>query len=228
MKKEKSGAAMMNGKQFMGIRDTKKVAALLGEIERNEKAAGELLSSAARFYYEAGSIIAGAIRQWKPSEGRLNAAAIAKASGFPERRITIALKIFRGFESNPAALDGLALRDALRLVAPPPPPGEEGYNRIDLGGDPGQMRLDFGELFDLPAAGNRSLQNYRTVGDLISEIIVVRRTADGGLVSKRFASFCEDIPQNPQLRMAYKAMSSVTQEAIENYLAAVEREEAQA
>jgi hypothetical protein len=225
MKKNASGAVMLSGKQFMGIRETKKVASLLGEITQNEKTALDLLSTAVRFYYEAGEIIAAAIRQWKTSWGRLSTAAIAEASGFPAQRITIALKIFNGFEHNPAALDGLTLRDALRLVAPPPPSGDEGYNRIDLGGDPGQLRLDFGELFELPAAGNRSLQNYRTVGDLMSEIIVVRRTADGDLISKRFAHFSEDIPQDARLRMAYKTMSQTTQAAIEDYLAAVEQEE---
>jgi hypothetical protein len=225
MKKSASGAVMLDGKQFMGIRETKKIAALLVEIAADEKVAADLLSRAARAYFEAGAILAAAIRRWKATDGRLSTAAVARAGGFPEGRVTIALKIFRGFEHNPAALDSLTLRDALRLVATPPPSGEEGYNRIDLGGDPGQLRLDFGELFDLPATGNRSLQNYRTVGDLISEIIVVRRTAGGDLISKRFAHFSEDIPQDPQLRMAYKTMSHITQEAIENYLAAVEREE---
>jgi hypothetical protein len=132
--------------------------------------------------------------------------------------------------ANFANLEGLTMTEALReagIIEPKKTkePGIEGYNRIDLGGDPGQMRLDFGELFDLPAVGNRALKNYRTVSDLISEIIVVRRCADGDLISKRFNTFHEDIPQDPQLRMAYKDMSYKTQEAIEDYLAVVEQKE---
>jgi len=87
------------------------------------------------------------------------------------------------------------------------------------------MRLDFGELFAVPAAANQSLQSYRTVGELVSEIIVVKRTDDGGLISKRFARFCEDIPQEPMLRQSYKNMSQKTQAAIEDYLADLERAE---
>jgi hypothetical protein len=179
----------------------------------------------ARAYYDAGNILAGAIRNFNYKAKSLTTKAIADASGFPERRITLALKIFKHFENNPEALNGLAMRDALKLIAPPPPAGEEGYNRVDLGGDPGQMRFDFGELFAVPAAANRSLQNYRTVGDSISEIIVVRRTKDNGLVSKRIVRFFEDIPQNSVLLHEYKTMSQKTQAAIEDYLAALEQEE---
>ena len=219
------GPVMLNGKQFLGIRDAKKLAAIFAEIAENEKAALKLLAKTARAYYDAGNILAAAIGNWKDRVARLSAKAVAEAGGFPERRIVIALKIFKAFEHNPDALDGLDLRDALKLIAPPPPSGEEGYNRIDLGGDPGQLRLDFGELFELPATGNQSLQSYRTVGDLISEILVVHRGDSGLLTSRRFAHFCEDIPQNPALLHAYKTMSQKTQAAIEDYLAALEQEE---
>jgi hypothetical protein len=198
---------------------------LFVEITSDERVAADLLSRAARAYYEAGNIIANAIRKWNTSWGRLTTAAVAEESGFPPQRIPIALKIFRGFENNPGALDGLTLRDALKLIAPPPASGEDGYNRIDLGGDPGQLRLDFGELFELPANANRSLQNYRTVADLLTEIIVVHRGKDNLLTSERFAHFCEDVPQDPALRAAYKTMAFKTQAAIEDYLAAVEQEE---
>jgi hypothetical protein len=220
-----AGAVAMHGKRFMGIREAKRVAALFGEIEHNEKAATDLLAKAARAYYEAGSIIADAIRRWKTSWGRMSITGIAEAGGFPEQRVTIALKIYRCFEGSPGALDGLSLRDALKLVAPPPPSGEEGYNRIDLGGDPGQLSLDYGELFEVPAGANRSLQNYRTVADLLTDIIVVRRGRDGLLTSRRFMHFCEDVPQAPALRAAYKTMAYKTQAAIEDYLAAAEQEE---
>ena len=87
------------------------------------------------------------------------------------------------------------------------------------------LLFDFGELFELPATGNRSLQNYRTVADMLTEIIVVRRAADGGLISKCFNHFYEDVPKNPALRAAYKTMTYKTQAAIEDYLAAVEQED---
>jgi hypothetical protein len=207
--------------------DTKRVSILFSKIAENEKAAVTLLASAARDYYDAGNILAAALDNWNHKAERPTAKAVADAGGFPERRVTLALKIFRHFENNPGWLDGLTLRDALKLVAPPPPAGEDGYNRIDLGGDPGQLKLDFGELFELPAAANRSLQNYRTVGDLVTDIIVVRRGKDNLLTSKRFAHFCEDVPQDPLLRLAYKTMSQKTQAAIEDYLAALEQEEKQ-
>jgi hypothetical protein len=216
-----------HGKQFMGVRDTGKVTEIFAKIDEHEKAAVKLLMQTARAYYDAGNILANAIRNFNYKAKSLTAKAIADASGFPERRITLALKIFKHFENNPDALNGLALRDALKLIAPPPPAGEEGYNRVDLGGSPGQMQLDFGELFTVPAAANQSLQNYRTVGGLMNEIIVVRRTKDGGLTSKRFAYFGEDVPQNTVLLHAYRTMSQKTQAAIEDYLAALEQEEAQ-
>jgi len=215
-------SVMLN--QLIGTRNTKKLSSLFAQIEENEKTAVKLLACTAKLYYDAGNILAAAIGQWRTAP---TAEAIAKAYGFPERRIIIAIKIFRRFENNPDALKGLSLRDAFNLIAPPPPAGEDGYNRIDLGGDPGQLNLDFGELFELPASANRSLRNYRTVGDLVSEIIVVKKTADGELISKRFAHFSEDIPQDAALRLAYKTMSQKTQAAIEDYLAALEREEVQ-
>jgi len=200
-----------------------KIKILFSQIEENEKAALKLIINTANIYYEAGNILAAAIRK---SKTPVTANVISRAYGFPERKITLALKIFKHFENNPDALKGLTMRDALKMIAPPPPAGENGYNRIDLGGDAGQLKFDFGELFAVPAATNRSLQNYRTVGDLVTEIIVVKRSNDGKLISKRFAHFGEDIPQNPLLRQAYKAMSQKTQAAIEDYLAALEQEEA--
>jgi len=212
-------------KQILGVREAKKITAIFAVIAEDEKAAVKLSRKIARAYYDAGNILADVIRRWDGKKEKLTVKNIADAAGCPERRVTIALKIYKHFEHNPEALNGLDLRDALKLIAPPPPAGEDGYNRIDLGGDPGQLKLDFGELFERPPVANRSLQNYRTVGDLVSEIIVVRRTDDGGLISKRFAHFSEDIPQSPALRHAYKTMSQKTQAAIEDYLAALEQEE---
>ena len=212
-------------KKLMGVGDVKKITSLFGSIEDYEKAAAALLLKTARAYYEAGNILADSVRKWDFRNGKLTAKNIAEATGFPERRITLALKIFKAFEHNPDALNGLALRDALKLIAPPPPSGENGYNRVDLGGSPGQGELDFGELFELPPSANQSLKNYRTIGDMLTEIVVVRRTDDNRLISKRFAQFSEDIPQNPHLRMAFKTMAQKTQAAIEDYLAALEQEE---
>ena len=225
--KNNPGTVMMHGAQFLGVRDTKKITAIFAGIAENEKAAVKLVQETARAYYDAGNILAAALSRSDYRVSQMGLKAFSNAVGFPERYVRLALKIFKHFENNPDALKGLALRDALKLIAPPPPAGEDGLNRIDLGGDPGQMKFDFGELFERPAVTNQSLRNYRTVGDQISEIIVVRRTADGGLVSKCFNRFHEDIPQNPTLRHAYKTMSLITQAAIENYLAALEQEEDQ-
>ena len=218
-------AITISGRTFMGVREAKKVVALFEGIGEYEKNTVSLLIKTACAYYEAGNIIADAIRRWKIKDGRLSLKAVAEAGGYPENRITLSLKIYKGFEHNPAALESLTLRDALKLIAPPPETGEDGYNRIDLGGDPGQMELDFGELFELPSTANSTLQNYRTVADLLTEIIVVRRGKNNLLTSKRFLHFCEDVPQNPALRHAYKTMVYQTQAAIEDYLAAVEQEE---
>jgi len=215
-----------HGVLLLGAREAAKVTAIFTKIDEHERAAAKLVIQTARAYYDAGNILAAAISRWSSKE-KLTAKIVAEATGFTERRITLALKLFKHFENNPDALKSLTLRDALKLIAPPLPAGEEGYNRVDLGGDPGQMQLDFDELFTVPATANQSLQNYRTVGELVSEIIVVRRTADGSLTSKRFAYFAEDIPQNPSLRYAYKTMSQKTQAAIEDYLAALEQEEKQ-
>jgi hypothetical protein len=208
--------------KLLGLRQTNKIASIFAQIEENEKTAVKLLVSTARAYYDAGNILAAALSQYSV---HLTANAISKTYGFPERRIILALKIFKHFENNPDALNGLTMRDTLKLIAPPPPAGEDGYNRIDLGGDTGRLLPDYDELFEIPAVANTSLKNYRTVGDLVSEIIVIRRTADNGLISKRFAHFSEDVPQNPALRFAYKTMSEKTQAAIEDYLAALEQEE---
>ena len=212
-------------KSILGIREKNKLDVIFAEITKYEKEADKLLAKTALAYFNAGNILFGAITEWNDRKRDLSAESVAEVTGYPERRVTIALKIYKRFANNPDALKGLALRDALKLIAPPPPAGEEGYNRADLGGDAGQMKFDFGGLFELPAAGNLSLKNYRTVGDGLSEIIVVRRTEDNLLVSKRFAHFAEDIPQDAALRHAYKTMSQKTQAAIEDYLAAVEQEE---
>ena len=211
----------------VGVREKNKLAAISAEITEYEKEAKKLLAKTARSYYDAGNILAALLKSWPCNKVRLSSKAVSDATGFPERRVAIALKIFRHFENNPDALKGLALRDALKLIAPPPPAGEEGYNRVDLGGDPGQLQLGFGGLFELPATGNLSLKNYRTVGTQLSEIIIVKRTNEGGFISKCFARFGEDIPQEPVLRDAYKIMSQKTQAAVEDYLAAKEQEELQ-
>jgi len=209
----------------VGVREKNKLAAISAEITEYEKEAKKLLAKTAKAYYNAGNIILGILKRWDYKEKRMSNKAIYEATGFPEHRITIALKIFKHFENNPDALNGLALRDALRLIAPPPPAGEDGYNRIDLGGNAGQMQLEFGELFSVPSTVNQALQNYRTVSERYTDIIVVRRTNDGGMISKCFAHFGEDIPQNSDLKHAYKIMSQKTQAAIEDYLAAVEQSE---
>jgi hypothetical protein len=218
---------MINGKQFLGIREAKKLDDIFAEIAENEKVAIKLLTKSARAYYDAGNILTAALSRFDYKVATMGLAAFAEATGYPERHIRTAYKIFKHFENNPDLLNSLTLRDALKLISPPPPAGEDGYNRIDLGGDPGQPDLDFDELFNLPAISNRSLKNYRTVGDLLSEIIVVRRTEDNLLTNKRFVRFFEDIPQNPTLRMAFKNMSQKTQAAIEDYLAVLEQEENQ-
>jgi len=228
-KKEKTnnltGPVKIGGELFMGIREKQKLDAIVREISENEKIAVKLLITTTKSYYDAGNILAVALHKFNYKQVRPSVKAIAEACGFPEQRIMLALRIFKSFENNPAVLDGLTLRDALKLIAPPPPSGEAGYNRIDLGGDPGQLQLDFGDLFELPANANSSLKSYRTIADMLTEIIVVHRGKDNLLTSERFMHFCEDIPQNPALRFAYKTMSQKTQAAIEDYLAAVEQEE---
>jgi len=209
----------------VGVREKNKLAAISLEITEHEKEARKLLAKTARSYYDAGNILSDIIKRWPCNKVRMSDKAISDATDFPERRIGIALKIFKHFENNPDVLKSLALRDALKLIAPPPPAGEEGYNRVDLGGDPGRLQLGYDELFELPATGNLCLQNYRTVGDLLSEIIVVKRTKEGSLTSKSFARFGEDVPQEPVLRDAYIIMSQKTQSAIEDYLVALEQKE---
>ena len=139
------------------------------------------------------------------------------------------MRLFEYFKEDPSALESFGLKDALIMAGVIKPKEAmadvDGYNRIDLGGDPGQLKLDFEELFKLPAVSNQALQNYRTVGDLMSEIIVVKRTTDGKLISKCFARFSEDIPQKPLLRQGYKTMSQETQASIEKYLVLLEQEE---
>jgi hypothetical protein len=135
--------------------------------------------------------------------------------------------LYERFKDDPGELEKFGLKEAL-IWAGIIKPKEvmecaEGYNRIDLGGDPGQLRLDYSELFELPAVGNKSLKNYRTIAALLSEIIVVRRLNDGGLISKRFVQFCEDIPQDSVCKNAYKTMALETQASIEKYLAVVEQ-----
>ncbi len=129
-------------------------------------------------------------------------------------------------------LDDMSVKEALTAVGiiKPKKSQEEnalGYNRIDLGGNPGQGELDFGELFNLPTASNQPLKNYRTIGDMLTEIVIVRRTEDDLLISKRIVQFYEDIPQDPHLRLAFKRMSQETQAAVEKYLAALEQTENQ-
>jgi len=209
----------------IGVREKSKLTAIFTEITEYEKDANKLLVKTALAYYNAGNILSGIVKRWNYREKNLSARSVAEVTGFPERRVTLALKIFKHFENNPDALKDLPLRDALKLIAPPPPSGEDGYNRVDLGGDPGQMKFDFGELFELPASGNHTLKNYRTIttDNSLSEIIVVRRTEDNSLTSKRIVRIFEDIPKDSITRHAYKIMSQRTQAAVEDYLAALER-----
>ena len=227
MSKNAISSTKMYGTKFLGTKETKMLNAIFAEIADNEKAVIKLAVKTARSYYDAGNILAPAIKRFNWKAAGMSAKAIAEASGFPANRIILSLKIFKAFENNPDALKSLTLRDALRLIAPPPPAGEEGYNRVDLGGDPRQKELDFGELFNLPAVANNSLKNYRTVGDLLDEIIVVSRDKENRLISKCFNRFYEDIPQDPELYSAFKTMSMTTQAAIEDYLAVVEQKEKQ-
>jgi hypothetical protein len=224
VKSGKDGAVKLSGEKFLGKRNAKKLAELYSIIEENEKAAISLALKTARAYFDAGAILARAARDFNYRTARLSAKAVAELCGFPERRIALSLKIFSAWERNPEALRGLSLREAVKLIAPAPESGA-GYNRVEFGGDPGQLELDFGELFKLPAATNPDLKNHRTIADYLTEIIVVSRTDDGRLVNKRFARFSEDVPQDRTLRSAYKTMTGKTQAAIEEYLAALEASE---
>jgi hypothetical protein len=221
-----AGAVMLYGTQFMGAREAKKLRDLYNGIDECEEEALKLLTKTARIYYEAGNILLGVIKRFNWKAAGMTAKAVGEATGYPPRFITLSLKIFKAFEHNPDLLNGLSMRETLKLIAPPKPAGEEGYNRVDLGGDPGQMKLDFGKLFEVPATGSPGLQNYRTSADLLTEIIVVRRKGDL-MTSKRFSHFCEDVPQDAELRLEYKNMVYKTQAAIEDYLAAKERKEGQ-
>jgi len=69
-------AATALNKQFLGARDAKKVAAIFSEIAENEKAAAKLLANTARAYYEAGNILAAALRRWD-SRAKMTAEAIS-------------------------------------------------------------------------------------------------------------------------------------------------------
>jgi hypothetical protein len=211
------------GRSFLGARETKKVAGFFSAIEKYEKAAAGLGLRAARAYFDAGNILFNAMRKKEFVPSKLTAKALAEAAGFPEHRITLSLKLFKAWEHNPEALKSLSLREAVRLIAPPP--DGDGYNRVDLGGDPGrgQAELDFGELFGLPTFTGAELKTYRVTSAMLSEIIVVRRTEDGQLINKRFARFAEDVPQDPLLRAAFKAMAEKTQAAVEEYLGALEQ-----
>jgi hypothetical protein len=216
-------AAKLPGEEFLGKRGAKKVAELFKAIEESERAVAGLALQAARAYFDAGAILARAAREFSSRTARLSARSIAELCGLPERRIALSLKIYKAWERDPAALRGLSLHEATRLIAPPPESGG-GYNRVEFGGDVGQPELDFGELFKLPAT-NPALKNHRAIADYLTEIVVVSRTEDGRLVSKRFARFSEDVPQDPALRTAYKAMAQKTQAAVEDYLAALEANE---
>lgn len=216
-----SRAAELPGEAFLGKRGAKKLAGIFGRIDELEKAVVSLAQKTALAYFEAGLVLAEATRKYSRQKGRLSAKTVAELCGVPERRVLLSLKIYKAWEQNPRALKELSLREALRAIAPAPESGE-GYNRVEFGGDPGQPELDFGELFRLPAATNPALKNHRTIADYLTEILVVSRTEDGHLVNKRFARFMEDVPQDPALRSAYRAMALQTQAAIESYLAALE------
>jgi hypothetical protein len=220
----KDGPAALPGEAFVGRRGAKKLAELYGLIEEHERAVVGLALKTARAYFDAGAILARAAREFARRTTRLSARSIAELCGLPERRVALSLKIFKAWERNPEALRGLSLREAVRLIAPPPESGGD-YNRVELGGDPGQGELDFGDLFKQPASANPALKNHRAMADYLTEIFVVSRTKDGGFISKRFARFMEDVPQDPALRSAYKAMAHKTQAAVEDYLAALEANE---
>jgi len=135
------------------------------------------------------------------------------------------MRLFDFYKDDPSSLGSLNYREALitaGIIKPKESNECSKYNRVDLGGDPGQINFDFGELFEAPSAINPKLQNYRTIGDLLSEIIVVRRADDGTLTSKRIVKICENIPQNTLLKIAYKTMSQKIQTTVEEYLAILE------
>jgi hypothetical protein len=221
---EEDRAVELSGEEFLGKRGAKKLAELYRLIDENEKAVAGLALKTAQAYFDAGAILTRRAREFDYKTARLSVKTIAEMCGFPERRIARSLKIFNAWEHNPEALKSLSLREAVKLIAPAPESGE-GYNRIELGGNPGQPELDFGELFNAPAATNPALKNHRTIADYLTEIVVVSRTDDGRLISKSFARFSEDVPQDQALRSAYKFMALKTQAAIEEYLAALEEHE---
>ena len=214
-------AAELSREELLGKRGAKKLAEIYRLIDENEKAVAGLAVKTARAYFDAGAVLAAAVRNFNHKKVRLSVKTIAGVCGFPERRVILSLKIFNAWERDPDALRELSLREAVKMIAPAPESGG-GYNRVELGGDPGQGGLDFGELFKLPAATNPALKNHRTIADYLTEIIVVSRADDGRLINKRFARFSEDVPQDQALRTAYKAMTWKTQAAIEEYLAALE------
>jgi len=153
----------------------------------------------------------------------------SKKFPFAQRAANRYMQLFNLFKEDPSKLEGFGYREALIYAEIIKPKHSEdkanGLNRIDLGGDPGQLDLDFTDLFKLPSTSNPNLQNYRTVAASLSEIIVVKRLKDGSLINKRFAHFSEDIPDDPRLKLAYKTLSQETQVSVDKYLLACEQVE---
>jgi len=67
-------------------------------------------------YYNMGKELANVIRNLNYKAKSLTAKTIAEASGYPERSITLALKIFKHFENKPEDLNGLTTSKALKLI----------------------------------------------------------------------------------------------------------------
>jgi hypothetical protein len=212
-------AISINNQQLMGAEQFSELKRLYKEIDKNGKAVEALVLQTVQHHIKAGNILLDSLAHFY---GKPTLAALAEAVGFPQSRVSVSLRLAKYDNEHPGELDKLPMTDALRLIAERPPKATEGYNRVEFGGSTGQREFDFEELFAKPTLSNIDLKNYRIESPDMNNIMLIHRDGEGHVSVRQYSKFYDDVPQEPELRYAYKKMVDETQSAIEAYFKAKE------
>jgi hypothetical protein len=217
LKKVTKGISILiDGQIFLTGEEVKELCSIYNQIDSDGEKVFKLLQKAALRYFEAGRIFHEAEGRFY---GRLTAKKISEATGLSAQRVSTAIKVHYVFKDKPKELEALTMQEINALIADKPPKGKDGYNRIEFGGvSGGQSVPDWAlKAFDKPTVSGKGLKNYRVETPDDCHFWVLKRYPDGDIGSTKYAEVFDNVPQVPDLRIAYKEMIRKMREATEEY-----------
>lgn len=203
---------ILDGVELLNAQEYKELKSIYAQINNKTLDVFNICKSIGLQHFEAGLIICTMCTKYR---GKITLKKMAELTGFKPSRVSISTRIYQCFEGRREALEGLNMQDIQKLIREPREKEEGAYNRLEFGGGiAGEKYLPFDEL---PILSNIELRSHRVESSDLTNIMVFHRWNDGKVLAKRYVQFFDDVPQDPDLRRAYKQMVEGTQALIEEF-----------